>query len=307
MGAQLRVYRRRIRSVNATKKITRAMELIAASRIVKARARVDAVASVRRRAAQGARPRPRPRPASTTRCSPRVSNPQRAAVLLLTSRPRFGRRATPRTRSRRPRRSASCSREGNTEVVTLHRRSQGRELLPLPQPCRSRASGPGFSENPTYADAREIADVAHRGVPHAGRGGRRRRDPRRLHPLPLDGHAGGERAAHPPVRRRRGGRGRRGRDRGPRALRLRAVGRGRARRAAPAVRRPPRSTPRCSTSAASEHAARQRAMKSATDNAEDLVKDVHPQGERGPSGRDHPGNQRDRRRRRRVGISNRRK
>ena len=37
MGAQIRVYRQRIRSVNAIKKITRAMELIAASRVVKAR------------------------------------------------------------------------------------------------------------------------------------------------------------------------------------------------------------------------------------------------------------------------------
>ena len=42
MGAQLRVYRRRIRSVQSTKKITRAMELIAASRIVKAQQRVTA-------------------------------------------------------------------------------------------------------------------------------------------------------------------------------------------------------------------------------------------------------------------------
>ena len=42
MGAQLRVYRRRIRSVNATKKITRAMELIASSRIVKAQQQVAA-------------------------------------------------------------------------------------------------------------------------------------------------------------------------------------------------------------------------------------------------------------------------
>ena len=36
----MRVYRQRIRSVQATKKITRAMELIAASRVVKARQRV---------------------------------------------------------------------------------------------------------------------------------------------------------------------------------------------------------------------------------------------------------------------------
>ena len=42
MGAQLRVYRRRIKSVQSTKKITRAMELIAASRIVKAQQRVTA-------------------------------------------------------------------------------------------------------------------------------------------------------------------------------------------------------------------------------------------------------------------------
>ncbi|GAB3486616.1 F0F1 ATP synthase subunit gamma [Flexivirga lutea] len=41
MGAQMRIYRQRIRSVQATKKITRAMELIAASRVVKARRRVE--------------------------------------------------------------------------------------------------------------------------------------------------------------------------------------------------------------------------------------------------------------------------
>ena len=42
MGAKLRVVRRRIRSVQSTKKITRAMELIASSRIVKAQQRVEA-------------------------------------------------------------------------------------------------------------------------------------------------------------------------------------------------------------------------------------------------------------------------
>lgn len=41
MGAQLRVVKRRIRSVQSTKKITRAMELIASSRIVKAQQRVQ--------------------------------------------------------------------------------------------------------------------------------------------------------------------------------------------------------------------------------------------------------------------------
>ncbi|WP_348787145.1 F0F1 ATP synthase subunit gamma [Leifsonia sp. NPDC080035] len=42
MGAQLRVYRQKIRSAQTTKKITRAMELISASRIQKAQARVAA-------------------------------------------------------------------------------------------------------------------------------------------------------------------------------------------------------------------------------------------------------------------------
>src|SRR3712207_5045755 len=41
MAAQLRVLRRRIRSTQSIKKITRAMELIATSRIAKARARVE--------------------------------------------------------------------------------------------------------------------------------------------------------------------------------------------------------------------------------------------------------------------------
>ncbi|HYI33303.1 MAG TPA: F0F1 ATP synthase subunit gamma [Glaciibacter sp.] len=40
MGAQLRVYRQKIKSAQTTKKITRAMELISASRIQKAQARV---------------------------------------------------------------------------------------------------------------------------------------------------------------------------------------------------------------------------------------------------------------------------
>ena len=44
-GGQERVLRRRIKSVQSTKKITRAMELIAATRIVKAQQRVLAAQS----------------------------------------------------------------------------------------------------------------------------------------------------------------------------------------------------------------------------------------------------------------------
>ncbi|MSY62770.1 MAG: F0F1 ATP synthase subunit gamma, partial [Actinobacteria bacterium] len=42
MGAQLRVYRQKIKSAQTTKKITRAMELISASRIYKAQQRLAA-------------------------------------------------------------------------------------------------------------------------------------------------------------------------------------------------------------------------------------------------------------------------
>ncbi len=42
MAAQLREYRQRIRSVQSTRKITKAMELIAASRIVRAQSRMTA-------------------------------------------------------------------------------------------------------------------------------------------------------------------------------------------------------------------------------------------------------------------------
>jgi F-type H+-transporting ATPase subunit gamma len=44
MGAQLRIYRQKIKSAQTTKKITRAMELISASRIQKAQARMTAAA-----------------------------------------------------------------------------------------------------------------------------------------------------------------------------------------------------------------------------------------------------------------------
>jgi F-type H+-transporting ATPase subunit gamma len=84
MGAQLRVYKRRIKSVGATKKITKAMEMIAASRVVKAQRLVaastpyateltDAVTAV----ASGSDVK---HPLTTE-----VEGPVRAAVLLITS------------------------------------------------------------------------------------------------------------------------------------------------------------------------------------------------------------------------------
>ena len=85
MAAQLRAIRRRIRSVQSTAKITRAQELIASSRIIRAQQRVRdarpydreitrAVSAVVSRSSQVDHPLTRP-----------VPDPERAAVLILTS------------------------------------------------------------------------------------------------------------------------------------------------------------------------------------------------------------------------------
>ncbi len=85
MGAQLRAVRRRIKSVQSTAKITRAQELIASSRIIKAQQRLHAAAPYAReitraveavvsRSANVDHPLTRP-----------VENPSRAGLLILTS------------------------------------------------------------------------------------------------------------------------------------------------------------------------------------------------------------------------------
>jgi F-type H+-transporting ATPase subunit gamma len=84
MGAQLRVYRRRIRSVQSTRKITKAMELIAASRIVKAQARMKAARpyaeELTRALAALGRNATLKHPMLTG-----VDNPRRAGLLVITS------------------------------------------------------------------------------------------------------------------------------------------------------------------------------------------------------------------------------
>jgi F-type H+-transporting ATPase subunit gamma len=84
MAAQIRVLRRRIRTVQQTKKITRAMELIATSRIAKAQARVNAakpyadeITAVLSELATSAK--------LDNPLLMRRDNPTRAAVLLVTS------------------------------------------------------------------------------------------------------------------------------------------------------------------------------------------------------------------------------
>ncbi|MDG4860898.1 F0F1 ATP synthase subunit gamma [Streptomyces sp. T-3] len=84
MGAQLRVYKRRIRSVTATKKITKAMEMIAASRVVKAQRKVAAstpYATELTRAVTAVATGANDKHPLTTE----AESPTRAAVLLLSS------------------------------------------------------------------------------------------------------------------------------------------------------------------------------------------------------------------------------
>jgi len=84
MGAQLRVYRQKIKSAKTTKKITRAMELISASRIQKAQQRVASstpyTRAVTRAVSAVASHANIDHPLTTA-----VENPTRSAVLIFTS------------------------------------------------------------------------------------------------------------------------------------------------------------------------------------------------------------------------------
>ncbi|HVA62051.1 MAG TPA: F0F1 ATP synthase subunit gamma [Mycobacteriales bacterium] len=155
MGAQLRVYRRRIRSVQSTKKITRAMELIAASRIQKAQQRVaaarpyaEAITRVVTEAASYTRGE---HPLTTPR-----ESPGRAAVVVVTS---------DRGLAGAYNANALRAAEGLNELL----RSEGKEPVPFLigrkglafYRFRSRDTSrnwTGFSEQPGYADAKQVAD-----------------------------------------------------------------------------------------------------------------------------------------------------
>ena len=155
MGAQLRVFRRRIRSVQATKKITRAMELIASSRIIKAQNQVLAstpYATALYKAVSLA--------ASNARGNhPLLLNKKdgkRSAVLIITA-----------DRGLAGAYSANILREGE-RITELLKDEQGKEVVPFVvgrkglgyYKFRNRevaASWTGITDRPTYDDAREIA------------------------------------------------------------------------------------------------------------------------------------------------------
>jgi F-type H+-transporting ATPase subunit gamma len=154
MAAQIRVLRRRIRSTQSIKKITRAMELIATSRIVKARARV-----------QASRPYAEQITAVLTELASNSAldhpllvekeNPRRAAVLVVTSdRGQCGGYNTNVLKEAEALYSL-LREEGKEPVVYVigrkgvnYYRFRHREV---------KESWTGFSEQPTYAHAAEAA------------------------------------------------------------------------------------------------------------------------------------------------------
>ncbi|MGP3999268.1 F0F1 ATP synthase subunit gamma [Streptomyces sp. 8N706] len=154
MGAQIRVYKRRIKSVSATKKITKAMEMIAASRIVKAQRQVAAstpYASELTRAVTAVATGSNAKHPLTTE----VDSPVRAAVLLVTS-------------DRGLAGGYSSNAIKAAEALTERLTAQGKEVVPYIvgrkgvayysfRERRIAESWTGFTDSPTYADAKRVA------------------------------------------------------------------------------------------------------------------------------------------------------
>ncbi|MGW7576560.1 F0F1 ATP synthase subunit gamma [Streptomyces sp. NPDC054765] len=154
MGAKLRVYKRRIRSVTATKKITKAMEMIAASRVVKAQRQVAAstpYASELTRAVTAVATGSNTQHPLTTE----VERPTRAALLLITS-------------DRGLAGGYSSNVIKAAEQLTERLKAEGKEADAYIvgrkgvsyYSFRERKvveSWTGFTDNPTYADAKAIA------------------------------------------------------------------------------------------------------------------------------------------------------
>ena len=268
MGAQLRVYRGRIKSVKATKKITKAMELIASSRIVKAQQRVDAslpytkalVAAVTAAASNAAGAHPLTAPSGVRR---------RAAVCLITAdRGLAGGYSTNAIKEAEG--VNNYLREENVVPVAYlvgrkgvsYYRFRDREIA---------GSWTGFTDQPTYEDARAIADALLEAfLKPVEEGGVdeihlvytefvnmvvQRPVAKRLLPLEVEEKQADANTIAPPLYEF---------EPGPESVLDNLL-------------------PQYITnviwnalllSAASEHAARRRAMKSATDNAEELIKSL---------------------------------
>ncbi|OON71992.1 F0F1 ATP synthase subunit gamma [Streptomyces tsukubensis] len=154
MGAQLRVYKRRIRSVTATKKITKAMEMIAASRIVKAQRKVTAsspYATELTRAVTAVATGSNTKHPLTTESE----KPTRAAVLLLTSDRGLAGAFNSNAIKAAEQLTERLEREGKeVDIYIVGRRGIAHYNF---RERKISDSWTGFTDEPTYADAKEIA------------------------------------------------------------------------------------------------------------------------------------------------------
>ena len=159
--------------------------------------RAGPAARRRRRALQRpdhrGRARPRPRPAAQVRepaaAAARPEIRQVCYVVIVADRGLCG--AYNSTVLRAAEREIKQDVLAGLELLARRRRPEGRELLPLPRLPHRRASFTGFTDNPTYADAR-----AHRRAGPSSRflAGEVDRVRARLHPLRLGRHPGGRAA-----------------------------------------------------------------------------------------------------------------
>ncbi|MET7612916.1 F0F1 ATP synthase subunit gamma [Streptomyces seoulensis] len=154
MGAQLRVYKRRIRSVTATKKITKAMEMIAASRVVKAQRKVAAskpYADELTRAVKSVATGSNTKHPLTTE----AENPTRAAVLLLTSDRGLAGAFNSNAIKAGEQLSARLEREGKqVETFIVGRRGVAHYNF---RERKIAEMWTGFTDEPTYGDAKKVA------------------------------------------------------------------------------------------------------------------------------------------------------
>jgi F-type H+-transporting ATPase subunit gamma len=263
-GGQERILRRRIKSVESTKKITRAMELIAASRIVKAQARVHAAQPyaegitdvVRNLQSSGGG-------ANSALLTPRAEMRRVADIVIAADRGLCGGYNTTviRAAEHDMRDQERAGREN--AIVTVGRKAEGYfrfRDVPID------AAYSGFSDSPTYEDARQVASAVV-GRFEAGEldrvqlvytrfisAGRQEVVVEPLLPLQSTEVDTPAEAAHEPSADYEF-------EPNPDAILETLLPRYTESRVYAALL----------NAAASEHAARQRAMKAATDNAEDLI------------------------------------
>jgi F-type H+-transporting ATPase subunit gamma len=275
-GGQERILRRRIRSVQSTKKITRAMELIAASRIVKAQARVAAAVPYADRITDVARHLQESGGSNHPLLLPRPEIRNVALVVIGADRGLCGgyNSSVIRAAEAEIREHARAGRDYT--LVTAGRKVEGYFRF---RNYRIRAAHAGFSGSPSYEDAREIAssllapfeageiDLVQTVYTRFVSAGRQEVIVRPLLPLDREDFEGGRSASSPVTARAHDeatsteAKAAYEFEPNPEAILDELLPRYAQARVYAALL----------NAAASEHAARQRAMKAATDNADELI------------------------------------